>query len=111
MKHTDGNIWSICDMIVESGIDCLGPLEPGANMDLYEVKKKYGDRICVLGNVDVDLLSRGSKEDVINSTKGLIQRVGPGGGYILSSGNSISSSVKPENFIAMVETAKRYGYY
>ena len=43
-------------MIVETGVDVIGPLEPGAGMDLKLVKKKYGDRIAVVGNVDVDIL-------------------------------------------------------
>ncbi|MGQ9630533.1 MAG: uroporphyrinogen decarboxylase family protein [bacterium] len=111
IKHTDGNIWEIIEPIVETGIDGLGPLEPMAGMDLGEVKKRFGDRICVVGNVDVDLLSRGSVDEVRRATRDLIERVSPGGGHILSSGNSISSSVHPENFRAMLETAREFGTY
>ena len=111
IKHSDGNIWPIIDMIIETGIDGLGPLEPAAGMDLVEVKKKYGNRVCVVGNIDVDLLSRASTDKVIKETKQCILRVSPGGGHILSSGNSISSSVKSENFMAMINTAKLYGTY
>jgi len=111
IKHTDGNIWQIIDMIVDTGIDGLGPLEPSAKMDLGEVKKRYGDKVCVVGNIDLDLLSRASVDRVIEETRRCILRVSPGGGHILSSGNSISSSVKPENFLAMVKTAKQYGKY
>jgi len=112
IKHTDGNIWSIIEMIVDTGIDGLGPLEPGAGMDLRKVKEKYKSRICVVGsNIDVDLLSRGTTRQVIRETIQCIRQVSPGGGHILSSGNSISSSVKPENFLAMIQTAKKYGKY
>jgi len=109
IKHTDGNIWPIIEPIVATGIDCLGPLEPGAGMDLFEVKRQFGDRVCVMGNVDVDLLSRGSIEDVKQETARQIERCAPGGGYILSSGNTLSSSVQPENFAAMIETARNLG--
>lgn len=106
IKHTDGNIWSIIEPIVDTGIDGIGPLEPAAGMDLYEVKRRFGDRVCVVGNVDVDLLSRGTVAEVRQATRDLIERVAPGGGYILSSGNSISSAVRPENWLAMLEVAR-----
>ncbi|UCF98482.1 MAG: hypothetical protein JSV89_02860 [Spirochaetaceae bacterium] len=111
VKHTDGNIWAILEDIVDTGIDGLGPLEPNAGMDLAEVKRSVGDRVCVVGNVDVDLLCRGSVDEVRRATRTLIEKVSPGGGHILSSGNSITSAVRPENFRAMVETAHTYGRY
>jgi uroporphyrinogen decarboxylase len=111
VKHTDGNIWAILEDIVDTGIDGIGPLEPAAGMDLAKVKQAVGERVCVVGNVDVDLLCRGSVEEVRRATRGLIAAVSPGGGHILSSGNSITSAVRPENFREMVETARRYGRY
>jgi len=111
VKHTDGNIWGILDDIVSTGIDGLGPLEPGAGMDLGEVKRAVGDRVCVVGNVDVDLLCRGTTEQIRQATLSLLGSVSPGGGHILSSGNSIISAVQPQNLLAMVETARRYGRY
>jgi uroporphyrinogen decarboxylase len=111
VKHTDGNIWAILDDIVNTGIDGIGPLEPGAGMELAEVKRVVGGRVCVVGNVDVDLLCRGTSEQVRKSTRALIYAVSPGGGHILSSGNSITSAVQPENFRAMVETAHEHGRY
>jgi uroporphyrinogen decarboxylase len=111
VKHTDGNIWAILDDIVNTGIDGIGPLEPEAGMDLGEVKKAVRGRVCVVGNVDVDLLCRGSAEQVRQNTRALIRSVSPGGGHILSSGNSITSAVQPENFRTMVEAAHEYGRY
>jgi len=111
VKHTDGNIWAILEDIVDTGVDGIGPLEPAAGMDLGKVKGVVGDRVCVVGNVDVDLLCRGSAEEVHRATRALITSVSPGGGHILSSGNSITSAVRPENFRTMVETAHDYGRY
>jgi len=64
-----------------------------------------------IGNIDVDLLSRGSVEEVKIVTKQLLKNVSPLGGHIISSGNSISSSVRGENFMAMIETVKEFGKY
>ncbi len=111
VKHTDGNILAILEDIVSTGIDGIGPLEPGAGMDLKEVKSRAGDRVCVVGNVDVDLLCRGSEQEVRHATRELIAAVSPGGGHILSSGNSITSAVRPENFRVMIETARSCGRY
>jgi uroporphyrinogen decarboxylase len=111
VKHTDGNIWALLDDIVDTGIDGIGPLEPGVGMDLAEVKRAVSGRVCVVGNVDVDLLCRGSGEQVRQTTRTLIQTVSPGGGHILSSGNSITSAVQPENFRIMVESAREHGRY
>ena len=110
IKHSDGNIWKIIDMIISAGVDMLGPLEP-AYMKLDEVRKHSGGKIGVLGNVDVDLLSRGTVDEVKAATMKLLKEVSPYGGHIVSSGNSISSSVRPENFMAMIKTVKEFGKY
>lgn len=112
IKHTDGNIWPILDMIVDSGIDCLDPIDPMGGMDLGEVKAKYGDRIALKGNVDcAHLMTFGTPEEVVEATKAALEAGMPGGGFILSSSNSIHSTVKPENYAAMVQTAMEYGRY
>lgn len=112
IKHTDGNIWPIMDMIIDSGIDCLDPIDPLGGMDLGEVKAKYGHRVALKGNVDcTQLLAFGSTDEVIEATKIALSVGMPGGGFILSSSNSIHSSVKPENYAAMVRTVYEFGLY
>lgn len=112
IKHTDGNLWSIVDMIVDSGIDCLDPIDPLAGMDLGEVKEKYGHAVALKGNVDcAEPMTFGAPEDVIALTKDALRVGAPGGGFILSSSNSIHSGVKPENYKALMNTLEEYGEY
>jgi uroporphyrinogen decarboxylase len=112
IKHTDGNLWRIIDMIVDSGIDCLDPIDPQAGMNLTEVKAKYGDRIALKGNVDcAQLMTFGTPDQVIEATKEALRQGAPGGGFILSSSNSIHSAVKPENYQALLHTWQKYGQY
>lgn len=112
IKHCCGDINVLLDMIVGTGIDALHPLDAAAGMDIGAVKQKYGNRICVIGGVDCgDLLSSDPPERVVEEVKRVLRKVSPGGGHILSSSNSIHHSVKPENYLAMVETAKKYGKY
>jgi uroporphyrinogen decarboxylase len=112
VKHTDGNIWSIIEGIVSTGIDGLNPLEPAAGMDLAHVKAEYGSRVCLIGNIDCgELLSHGTPEDVEQAVRTALTAGMPGGRYVLSSSNSIHASVKPENYRAMVEAGQRWGRY
>ena len=112
IKHTDGYIWPILEDIVNTGIDALHPIEPQAGMSLKEVKDKYGNKICLIGNVDVTyVLPLGTIEETINEVKRCIKDAANGGGYILSSSNSIHNSVKIENFMTMINAAKKYGKY
>ena len=112
IKHTDGNIWPILDLLEKSGIDAIDPLEPIAGMDIAKVKEKYGDRLCLVGNIDCgELLSMGTPEEVRLTVRKTILSAAPGGGYILSSSNSIHPAVRPENYLAMVAAARRWGAY
>lgn len=112
IKHCDGNLWPILDDMVATGIDCINPLEPVAGMDMSEVKRKYGDRVCMMGNIDCgELLSRGRPEDVEAAVRECIRKGGRGGGLIVSSSNSIHSGVDPRNYARMIRAAKEYGKY
>jgi uroporphyrinogen decarboxylase len=112
IKHTDGNIWPILDDILEAAPDGINPLEPAAGMDIGRVKDYCGDRVAIIGNIDCgELLSRRSEEEVRETVKRTIQTAAPGGGYLMSSSNSIHSSVKPENYKAMVDTLMEFGRY
>lgn len=112
IKHTDGNIWGIIDMIISTGTDALDPIEPIAGMDIGEVKAAYGDRIALVGNVDcTEVLTHGTREDVIEAVKETIAKASIGGGHVIASSNSIHPGVKPENYRTMVEAAREFGTY
>lgn len=112
IKHSDGNLWNLLDMIVDTGIDALNPLEPRAKMDIGEVKEKYGERIALVGNIDCAyLLPYGTKTEVIEAVKETIAKGSVDGGHILASSNSIHPGVNPENYRIMIQTAKRFGVY
>ncbi len=111
VKHTDGNIWPILDDLLEAGFDGIHPIQP-QSMEIQEVKDQLKGKACVLGNIDCAyLLPFGKKEEVIEAVKDTIRKAAPGGGYILSSSNSIHPGCKGENVIAMFEAARKYGVY
>lgn len=110
--HTDGQITPLLDFTVTCGFDGLHALEPTAGVDLALIKKKVGDKLCLLGNVDVShvLTTNGTKEDVESWVKNAIKTAGPGGGYICSATN-MHPDVEPRNLKWMVEAAKEFGTY
>ena len=108
--HSDGKLWELMEDLLDCGVNALQPIEP-KTMDIREVKQRYGRRLCLIGNVDVDLLARGTPEQVQEKTLELIREVAPGGGYCLGSGNTVPEYVPVENYRAMVETAWEFGRY
>ncbi|MBS7656923.1 hypothetical protein KEJ33_03250 [Candidatus Bathyarchaeota archaeon] len=112
LLHTDGNIRLLMDGIIKAKIDAVQPLEPTAGMKLSEVKEMYGDKICPIGNIDVAYtLASGTQNNVIEEVKDAIKNAAYGGGYILGSGHTIHDSVLPQNFLTMLNAAKKYGKY
>jgi uroporphyrinogen decarboxylase len=111
IKHTDGDIRKIMDQLVGTGLDALGPLQDVPGMELDKILERYHGRITVMGNVPVDLLARGTVEEVVAATKRLFRDVSAKGPHIMSSGNTIASCVRPENFVAMVRTTQEFGKY
>jgi uroporphyrinogen decarboxylase len=108
--HTDGDITSFLDFIVESGFDGLHCLEP-PYVDLKVVKKKVGDKLCLLGNIDTShILVDATKKEVEDAVKYAIKILGPGGGYVLSPSNS-HPSMSYQRIKWMIEATKKYGVY
>lgn len=111
LLHSDGNLYPILDDIVNTGIKGLHPIEPGA-MDLADVKERYGNRICLFGNVDCRyVLPYGNEESVRKDVRRCIDAAGKGGGFILTSSNTLHANVKIDNIYVMVDEARKYGRY
>lgn len=112
VKHTDGNIMRIADMFFDMDIDAYQGIDPYAGMNIGEIKEKYGHKVTLMGNVDCGrTLSYGSKEEIIEETKQCIKAAAKGGGYILSSSNTISYPISGDALMTMIETVHKYGNY
>ena len=108
--HSDGNITEGIDILAELGVAAIHPIEKVA-MDIRRIKQAYSDRLCIMGNVDLDLLGAGTPQEVDEYVYDLIRDVAPGGGYIVTSGNSLADYLKPECVLAISEAIKKYGTY
>jgi uroporphyrinogen decarboxylase len=108
--HSDGDISKVLQDIIDGGVNALHPIDP-TGMNIYEVKKEVAGKLCLIGNIDVDLLQQGTPQEIEEDTKKHLKLLGPGGGYALGSSNSITRSSKPENYRTMLEITLKYGKY
>jgi len=112
LKHTDGNIWPIYDIIIDAGADGIHPIDPMGGMDIGKAKAVFGNKVCLMGNVScATTLCSGTVEEVRQATKDVIRKAAKGGGLICMSSNSIHSGVRSENYVAMVKAIRKYGQY
>jgi uroporphyrinogen decarboxylase len=106
--HSDGKLTEVLEDFIACGVQGIHPNEP-QSVDMAEMKLQWGDRLSLLGGIDLDLLSRGTVEQVIELTKSLIYTVGPGGGVAFGSSNSVAKYVPLVNYKAMLDTVLQYG--
>ena len=113
LRHNDGRLGHTeMPFLLESGIDGWHAIEPGAGMDIFYFKEQYGDKLTLAGNIDcASTLIWGSAEEIRDEVRQRIQRCGPGGGYIVSSSNSIHAGVPGRNYMIMREAVEEYGQY
>lgn len=106
--HCCGQVDTIMDDLIETvGIDARHSFQDNIE-PVEEVYKKYGDRIAVLGGVDVDLLSRGTRDQVRARTREILEACATGGGFCMGSGNSLPNFVNVDNYYAMLDETRKW---
>ncbi len=109
--HSDGNLTIVMEDLLSLGMNAMNPFEPPC-MNLKTAKEKWGDHICLWGNIDlVNTLPYGTVEEVEAEVKQRIEDAGKGGGYICATANSITNFCKLENVFAMTAAVKKHGVY
>lgn len=113
--HQHGQVLVIMEDLIEAGVDIICPLLPppqGDVDDLALVKRTYGGRIALKGNVDpVRVLLEGTPADVEEAVKHCLQAAAFGGGYILGTADSTVIGTPFDNIHAFVEAGRKYGKY
>jgi len=109
--HSCGNLQEVMDDLIDYvGIDAKHSYEDKI-MPVGEFKRKYGNRIAVLGGVDVHFLSTRSENEVRSYVAGILDECMPGGGYALGSGNSLANYIPIKNINAMLDVGRDKGVY
>lgn len=109
--HSCGNITDLVEDLIEMGIDCINPMDP-SGIDYSDWKKRYGSRVCLSGNIDVEFpLAGGSPEDIEKDVIEHMNVLKPGGGYIAGSSHSIVDYIPFENFVTLINAIHKHGKY
>jgi len=108
--HSDGKIWEIIEDLLDCGFNAIHPIEPKA-MPIEEVNDKYKGRLCLLGNIEMDTLIRGSGEDVEKLVLKNLKNIASNGFYACGASNTITTPMPIGNVKAMVDTVRKYGGY
>lgn len=111
IKHTDGNVMPILDMIVDCRPDAVHSLDPQGGVSLAEAKRLYGDRVCLIGNVNCGLMQTGTEQDLINDTRRALRQGMPGYGYIFSTSNCAFIGLDLARYELMHSIWKAEGIY
>jgi Uroporphyrinogen decarboxylase (URO-D) len=111
IKHTDGNIMPILEQIVDCNPHAIHSLDPQAGVDIAEVKRLYGDRVCLCGNVNCGLMDTGSDAQVVESARYALKHGMPGGGYIFCTSNCIYTGMRLSRYELILDVLRREGVY
>jgi uroporphyrinogen decarboxylase len=107
--HSCGHIMEIVPDLVEIGVDILDPVQVRAN-NQADVKRRYGDQICLMGGIDTQqLLTLGTPDEIAEGVRAAAEVLAPGGGFILAPDTLIP--VPEANYQAYLEAGERYGRY
>ena len=109
--HSDGNVEPLIEGFIEAGVDILNPIQPEC-MDIFALKKKYGDRLAFHGGIGVQTtMPFGTPQEVRETVRRTIEGMSAnGGGYLCSTAHMIRPEVSWANVMAFVETVKEFGH-
>ena len=111
IKHTDGNIMPILGSLVSTCPHALHSLDPQGGVDIAEVKRLVGDRVCLIGNVNCGLLDTGTDEQVVESARYALRHGMPGGGYVFSTSNCVYTGMRLQRYELMLDVWRNEGNY
>jgi uroporphyrinogen decarboxylase len=107
MVHSCGKVQGLFPDLVEIGLDVFNPFQPDV-MDVYEIKRRYGDRLAFYGGMSVQtLLPHGTPQQIRDEARRLMDQVGRGGGFIIGPSHHMPGDIPLENMVAFVEAVRQ----
>ncbi|MBI3911686.1 MAG: hypothetical protein HY320_12245 [Armatimonadetes bacterium] len=111
MLHSDGNVAPLIPHFLDAGFVALHPLEVKAGLDVQALKKQYGSRLVLFGNIDVRKMADPDPEVIEEEIRTKVSAAREGGGYIYHSDHSIPKDVSLSGYRRVIELVHRYGRY
>lgn len=111
IKHSDGNIMPILKQVVDCGPDAIHSLDPQGGVSLKEVKELYGDKVCLIGNINCGKMQTGTMEELEEDVRRALREGMPGYGYIFSTSNCAYTGLELERYERMHDIWYEEGIY
>ena len=112
VMHACGNLNRTIEGMIATGVDGIMGFQPTANNDISEYKRRYGDRIAIIGNICITkLMPHGTPWEIDQEVKKLVEEIGYNGGFVLSTCNSLLKDEPIANVLAMHLAVEKYGHY
>lgn len=109
MFHCDGNVRQLIPLLLESGCDALHPLEARAGNDVRQYKRDFGNRLCLIGNIDADVVASNDRGQIEREVAAKIPVAAAGGGYIYNIDHSVPPTVALDTYRYLLNCVRRYG--
>jgi uroporphyrinogen decarboxylase len=109
IKHTDGNIMPLLDRLVEARPHALHSLDPQGGVDMAEVVRRAGDKVCLIGNVDCGKLQTGTDEECVESARYACVEGKKAPGYIFSTSNCVYTGMDLERYELILDVWRKEG--
>jgi uroporphyrinogen decarboxylase len=111
MLHSCGQNMQLVPLYIEAGFDILNPLEVKAGMDIYKLKKDFGEVLTLWGGIDVRTIADPDPAVLEREIAAKVPMARQGGGYIFASDHSIPDNVSLQQYRGMLELGRKYGTF
>ena len=109
--HVCGNQTPLAEMLADTGVDCIEPMDPMCGVDPAEMRRRVGQRVALMGGVSTLTLLQGTPREVEAEARACILKAGREGGYLLAAGCMVPRDTPEDNLRALVNTAHEFGRY
>jgi MtaA/CmuA family methyltransferase len=109
--HVCGKSTPILELMADTGVHCIDPLDPLGGVDVADAKRRVGQRVALMGGVNTITLASGTRDETLQESRTCIRKGAQGGGYILGAGDMVPRDSPFENVRAMVQAAQEFGTY
>ncbi|MCC7494841.1 MAG: hypothetical protein IT204_20970 [Fimbriimonadaceae bacterium] len=110
--HSDGDITSVLDGVVDLGFNICHPVQESAGMDALAIKRQYAGRLALYGGLDVQsVLGRGDRDRVVSEVRRVMRNLKPGGGYIFCTSHMVQPGTPLDEVLLAYEVARQEAVY
>jgi uroporphyrinogen decarboxylase len=112
LLHSCGNVDAVLEDLADMGIDAITNIQVHAGMNLASVKKRIGDRVTIVGNVDATgVLCQSDQQLIANAIREVIDTAGQDGALIIATDHSFHAGIPSENVHFFIEKSKELGKF